>query len=121
MLLLSVLINSGIPKHKFKYDTSGREWFKIDLETAINAIKAVKKYQPSLHPSQTGQKFTSIVFRPEQLEAINATLKEFRKGKSMLWNAKMRFGKTLSALEVVRKSGFEKTIIVTHRPVVDSG
>ena len=39
----------------------------------------------------------------------------------MLWNAKMRFGKTLSALEVVRKSGFEKTIIITHRPVVDSG
>lgn len=116
----SVLVNSRIPKQKINNSTS-REWFKVDLETAKRAIEAVKKYQPSLHPSQMGQKFTPIVFRPEQLEAINATLKEFKTRKSMLWNAKMRFGKTLSALEVVRKSGFAKTIIVTHRPVVDSG
>lgn len=39
----------------------------------------------------------------------------------MLWNDKMRFGKTLSALEVVRKMGFAKTMIVTHRPVVNHG
>ncbi len=116
----SVLVNSRIPKQKINNSTS-REWFKVDLETAKRAIEAVKKYQPSLHPSQMGQKFTPIVFRPEQLEAINATLKEFKTRKSMLWNAKMRFGKTLSALEVVRKSGFAKAIIVTHRPVVDSG
>ncbi len=116
----SVLVNSRIPKQKINNSTS-REWFKVDLETAKRAIEAVKKYQPSLHPSQMGQKFTPIVFRPEQLEAINATLKEFKTRKSMLWNAKMRFGKTISALEVVRKSGFAKTIIVTHRPVVDSG
>jgi len=36
----------------------------------------------------------------------------------MLWNAKMRFGKTLSALEVVRLMKFKKTIIVTHRTEV---
>ena len=36
-------------------------------------------------------------------------------GDRMLWNAKMRFGKTLSALELVRRVGFSKTIIVTHR------
>lgn len=39
----------------------------------------------------------------------------------MLWNAKMRFGKTLSALEVVRLMKFKRTIIMTHRPVVDDG
>lgn len=39
----------------------------------------------------------------------------------MLWNAKMRFGKTLSALQVVKECGFDKTIIITHRPVVDAG
>lgn len=39
----------------------------------------------------------------------------------MLWNAKMRFGKTLTALQVVKKCGFEKTIIFTHRPVVSDG
>lgn len=39
----------------------------------------------------------------------------------MLWNAKMRFGKTLSALELVRRIEFSRTIIITHRPVVDVG
>jgi len=39
----------------------------------------------------------------------------------MLWNAKMRFGKTLSALEVVRRLELMRTIIVTHRPVVEKG
>ena len=115
-----VLANSHISKQNIK-GSSSKEWFKIDLETAKRAIKAVKKSQTSLHPSEAGETFTPIIFRPEQEMAIKATLNEFKSGNRMLWNAKMRFGKTLSALEVVRKSGFEKTIIITHRPVVDSG
>jgi superfamily II DNA or RNA helicase len=39
----------------------------------------------------------------------------------MLWNAKMRFGKTLSALKVVRECKFKRSIIFTHRPVVNDG
>ena len=39
----------------------------------------------------------------------------------MLWNAKMRFGKTITALELIKRSGFQKCIIVTHRSVVDDG
>lgn len=39
----------------------------------------------------------------------------------MLWNAKMRFGKTLTALEVAKQMGFKRTIIITHRPVVSEG
>lgn len=39
----------------------------------------------------------------------------------MLWNAKMRFGKTLSALQVVKDMEFQRTLILTHRPVVDAG
>lgn len=116
----TVLVNSRIPKQKIK-DSTSLEWFKVDLETAKKAIEAVKKSQLSLHPSETGTQYTPIIFRPEQQDAIKATLKEFKTGSRMLWNAKMRFGKTLSALEVVRKSGFNKTIIITHRPVVDSG
>ena len=33
----------------------------------------------------------------------------------------MRFGKTLSALQVVKEHQFVKTLIITHRPVVDEG
>lgn len=39
----------------------------------------------------------------------------------MLWFAKMRFGKTLSALQVVKEHEFKRTLILTHRPVVDQG
>ena len=39
----------------------------------------------------------------------------------MLWYAKMRFGKTLTALEVIRRNQYRRVIIVTHRPVVDDG
>ena len=115
-----VLENSGIPKKKLKSSTS-REWFEVDLSTVLKAIEAVKKCQPNLSGMGAGTGFTPIVFRPEQEEAIEKTLKQFKTGSRMLWNAKMRFGKTLSALQVVKKSGFAKTIIVTHRPVVDDG
>ena len=114
-----VLENSGIHKKKFKNSTS-QEWFDIDLSTALKAIEAVKKGHYNLSAA-TNDSFTPIIFRPEQEEAINRTLKQFKTGNRMLWNAKMRFGKTLSALEVVKRSKFAKTIIITHRPVVDSG
>ena len=39
----------------------------------------------------------------------------------MLWNAKMRFGKTLSALQVAKDMNYKKTLILTYRPVVDEG
>ncbi|WP_407536311.1 DEAD/DEAH box helicase family protein (plasmid) [Cetobacterium somerae] len=48
-------------------------------------------------------------------------MKQFKKKDKMLWNAKMRFGKTLCSLEVIRLMKFKKTIILTHRPVVNEG
>ena len=62
-----------------------------------------------------------IVFREEQEKAITLTLEHFKKGRKMLWDAKMRFGKTLCALEVVRRSSFRRVLILTHRPVVREG
>lgn len=114
-----VLENSGIKKAKIDGST-GREWYHIDKETAIEAIQAVKKSYANLSNAKTSE-HTPIVFRPEQKEAIKRTVSQFKKGNRMLWNAKMRFGKTLSALEVIKQSGFKKTIILTHRPVVNDG
>lgn len=114
-----VLENSGIHKVKID-DTTGREWFRIDKSTAIEAINAVKKSYANLSNVKT-KGYTPIIFRPEQKEAIDKTIKQFKKGDRMLWNAKMRFGKTLSALQVIKQCEFKKTIILTHRPVVDEG
>ena len=116
-----VLERSGIKKKVFDTVKGANEWFYCDLETAKNAIKAVKNGQTSLTPGAISKEQTPIVFRPEQTKAIEQTIRQFKKGNQMLWNAKMRFGKTLSALEVVKREEFTRTIILTHRPVVDDG
>lgn len=114
----SVLKRSGINNKNFH---GGKEWFECDLNTAINAIKAVKNNQSSLSGKEITSNRSPIVFRPEQEEAIKKTIKQYEKGNRMLWNAKMRFGKTLTALEVAKRSYFSRTIIITHRPVVEDG
>ena len=117
----SVLERSGIKKKIFDTVKGANEWYCCDLETAKNAIKAVKNGQTSLKPGDISQDQNPIKFRPEQEKAIDMTIKQFKKSNQMLWNAKMRFGKTLSALEVVRQQNYARTIILTHRPVVDEG
>ena len=116
-----VLERSGIKRKEFEGVTGADEWYCCDLETVKKAIAAVKRGETSLHPSDITQGQSPIIFRPEQQEAINKTRKRFKKGNQMLWNAKMRFGKTLSALQVVKEEEFTRTLILTHRPVVDKG
>lgn len=115
----AVLKNSGIKNSKID-ETTGKEWFDIDLQTAEKAILAVKNNASNLSNTEVVAK-APIIFRPEQEEAIKRTIKQFKKSDRMLWNAKMRFGKTICALEVVRQMNFHKTIILTHRPVVNEG
>lgn len=117
----SVLLRSGIQKVQFDTHKKQNEWFKCDLETAKKAIQAVKDNKASLSESDISSGRSPIIFRPEQEEAILKTLKTFKKSDRMLWNAKMRFGKTLTALEVAKRSSFSRTIIITHRPVVEDG
>ena len=116
-----VLERSGIKKKEFAGVKGADEWYCCDLETVKKAITAVKKGETSLHPSEITQGQSPIIFRPEQQEAIDKTRKRFKRGNQMLWNAKMRFGKTLSALQVVKEEEFRRTLILTHRPVVDKG
>ncbi len=116
-----VLERSGIRKKIFDTENKANEWFITDLETVKRAITAVKEGRQSLSSAEVSHDKTPIVFRPEQREAIEKTKKQFKKGNQMLWNAKMRFGKTLSALQVVKDMDFCRSLILTHRPVVDSG
>lgn len=117
----SVLVRSGIKRKTFDQKNQANEWFETDLATAKNAIKAVKEGRNSLNSAEKSFDQSPIVFRPEQDEAIKKTKKQFKKTNEMLWFAKMRFGKTLSALQVVKEHEFKRTLILTHRPVVDAG
>lgn len=117
----SVLERSGVKKKVFDTVNRANEWFVCDLETVKRAIAAVKGDRQSLTTGEVTTTHNPIIFRPEQREAIDKTKKQLKKSKEMLWYAKMRFGKTLSALQVVKEMGFKRTLILTHRPVVDSG
>lgn len=117
----NVLTRSGVKKKTFDTKNRANEWFVTDLETVKKAISAVKEGRDSLHASEVTETQSPIVFRPEQKEAIEKTAKQFKKGNEMLWFAKMRFGKTLSALQVVKDHDSTRTLILTHRPVVDKG
>jgi len=117
----NVLIRSGIKRKTFDTQHKANEWFETDLETVKQAIKAVKEGRDSLGAHLISTDKSPIAFRPEQKDAIDRTKKQFKKSNQMLWNAKMRFGKTLSALQVVKDMSFVRTLILTHRPVVDAG
>ena len=116
-----VLKRSGISSKYFATNKAQNEWFVTDLNTVKAAIKAVKEGKTALNSAQISTDKNPIVFRPEQLEAIKKTINRYKSDTKMLWNAKMRFGKTLTALQVAKDMGFRKTIIITHRPVVSMG
>ena len=114
----------GIPSttlNKFKselFPTKSEDadiWYHCFLAEIQEAINKIKNGQVA--------GYGAIKFRPEQDMAISNTVAHFRKpnGKAFLWNAKMRFGKTLSGLEVAKQLGYKSTLIITHRPVVDKG
>lgn len=128
-----VLTNSGVDKELLhgEHDI----WFNTDLDTvkraiavakrAVEAKKQGKKPPLTYNGTDSQVKPRQIKFRPEQQRAIDETVHSFglRKAENhaYLWDAKMRFGKTLSGLEVARRMGYASTLIVTHRPVVDDG
>lgn len=60
------------------------------------------------------------VLREEQAAAVKKTI-SFAKanlGSEFLWNAKPRFGKTLTTYDLIRKLGAKKILVVTNRPAI---
>lgn len=103
-------------------DIAGNEWFRVDLETAKRAIAAYKAGYNSLQPEKGKESEPLMIhLRPEQRQAIDDTKKAFKKHNKMLWNAKMRFGKTLTALFLIKEQAYKRVLIMTHRPVVNDG
>ncbi|MBT9047520.1 restriction endonuclease [Lactobacillus delbrueckii subsp. bulgaricus] len=118
-----VLKRSGI---KHAEGLEGNEWYKVDLETAKKAIQAVKDGKSAIEldsqaPKQQKPIEVKITLRPEQRDAIDKTKAAYKHYNRMLWNAKMRFGKTITALSLVKESKYKKVLIMTHRPVVNEG
>lgn len=117
-----VLNRSNIKKKQFEEVDGSKEWYMVGLDVVKNAIKAVKEDRKSLDPNEVSSSCTPINLRDEQKDAVKKTIKRFKSGHNrMLWYAKMRFGKTLTAMSLVGELGLKRTIIITHRPVVKDG
>lgn len=122
-----VLENSGYHAVEFaNLEYNPKEWYPVTTELVIKAINAVKHNQSLLErkdwkTASAREKKTEIVLREEQKLAVTKTLTQFLHGSKMLWDAKMRFGKTLCALEVVKRKPFNRVLILTHRPAVRDG
>ena len=98
-----------------------------------NTFNTLEEIQATFGTSLFGD--DQITLRSEQRDAIDRAKAQFckRSGSKAsgyqwtvqpkysqyLWNAKMRFGKTLCALQLAREMDVKRTLIVTHRPVVN--
>lgn len=59
------------------------------------------------------------VLRPEQQAAVDQAVAAFEAGNTeVLWNAKPRFGKTLSTYDLMRTLDVPRVLIVTNRPAI---
>ena len=92
-----------------------KEWFHIDKSTSRDYFD---EFAARGTMDQHEQKL-SYTLRDEQEEAVRMTKAYFEGGGTeFLWNAKPRFGKTLTAYDLVRKMGLSKVLIVTNRPSI---
>lgn len=93
----------------------GTEWFHLDGETSEKYFNRFARRQSADPESER----LTYALRREQEEAVGMTKAYFDKGgKKFLWNAKPRFGKTLSTYDLIMRMGFQKVLIVTNRPSI---
>ena len=115
-----VLRRSGYQKVTFG---KSKEWFRVSLPIAMEAIKCVKAGKTAIGNKPVLENIP-IKLRPEQVSAIEKAFIAFKLlTRKCLWNCKMRFGKTISALELIKRSEnnkfkFSKILIATNRPSV---
>ena len=97
------------------------EWFEATVEEVQAAIVAVRNGH-----AYDGTRTADFGMRPEQEEAVAVTAGYFRShaedahAPRFLWNAKMRFGKTFTTYQLAREMGWNRVLVLTYKPVVQT-
>lgn len=92
----------------------GTEWFHADGGRLLAYFNAFAN-----RTIQRAAEKCTYDLRKEQQDAVKMTADYFRNGGTeFLWNAKPRFGKTLTSYDLIRQMGFTKVLIVTNRPSI---
>lgn len=109
----SYLRKKGIEEEEGKRN----EWFHIDGQKS-QAMFFEFKSNRGLLIEATG--VLNYTLRKEQEEAVERAADFFtlHENGEFLWNAKPRFGKTLSAYDLFKKLNVTKALIVTNRPAI---
>ena len=105
------LRKSGVEQETGK----NNEWFHISGSDSKQMFRDFREDHGILKTTNT---VIPYVLREEQQSAVAMTInyQASHHNGEFLWNAKPRFGKTLSVYDFVKQSGAEKVLIVTNRP-----
>lgn len=108
-----------IEKHKIEREPK-TEWFNFGAGKEDNSEKMFMKFTFKKYDDIQKGMTASYNLRAEQEKAVQMAL-DYAKSNpegEFLWNAKPRFGKTLSAYDFARKIDARMVLIVTNRPAI---
>ena len=107
------LRKSGVEQENGK----NNEWFHVDGPTSKQMFRDFRENHGIL---KTADDVIPYKLREEQQCAVAMTVdyRATHTNGEFLWNAKPRFGKTLSVYDFVQKINAEKVLIVTNRPAI---
>lgn len=111
------LFHSYLRKYKNREQLPNSEWFFYN-GTPEKSHEDLRDFCDNKF-DQIKEKI-SYTLRPEQNEAVNNTLSYFASNPNgkFLWNAKPRFGKTLTTYDLAVKMDALKVLVVTNRPAI---
>ena len=112
-----VLSERGIRRVR---DQKGKltEFFECDIKDVDAAVQTLIS-----GTSVSASRINDYGPRDEQKEAIDMTIASFKQQKKsdpsktpkFLWNAKMRFGKSFTSLEMAKKMGLKKILVISFK------
>ncbi len=107
------LRKNGVETNKSKKN----EWFHISGPESRGMFFEFKSNRGILKATSRAIPYS---LRKEQNEAVEKTFDYFmlHKNGEFLWNAKPRFGKTISVYDLCKKLDAKKVLIVTNRPAI---
>lgn len=107
------LRKAGVEQEKGKHN----EWFHVDGPTSKQMINDFRENHGIL---ETDEVVIPYQLREEQEIAVSETVayKNDNENGEFLWNAKPRFGKTLSVYDFIKRTNSRTVLIVTNRPAI---
>ncbi len=113
------LKNNGIDCAK--RNSSGRDMEVFNI-SADDALKMLDEFRVNRGKVEYDFAVADYILRTEQVNACNMTYEYYKTHPNgeFLWNAKPRFGKTLTTYDFAKRIKAQRILIVTNRPVIST-